>query len=357
MNEAVLGLASALNSVSQLKPLIAVTSWTPIQLPLQIRGIPVVGVQLHDGYDTDLLTAVKSGARLPSDLTAILSSIRTHNVKVVNIHFPSLGGALFPLLRRMGLYEGKVALTFHGSDIRYAASTTSIKRMAWKMYIRSVDIVITCSKQLATQVEALCPGQPVEVIYNGADIEAFSSVLRTRGPGPRRILHVGKYEENKSHDVLLEALQLLLARRVDCTLTMIGARGAALDSVLHRAEPFGARARVLVDIPHQDIPQYMAECDVFVLPSRAEGLPIVLIEAGAAALPVVATEVGGIPEIITNGSSGILVQPNNATSLANALQRVLQNDELAATLGTELRSQAQRFTWKRAAHQFVAVVS
>lgn len=357
VNEAVFGLAGALKAGSALRPVIAVKSWSPIPLPTEVRGIPVVGLQLHDGYDAGPWTAVKSAVRLPADLGAIAKVLRIHDVAVVNIHFPSLGGAALLVLRRMGLYHGKVALTFHGSDVRRANGSRSLTRLAWKKYLSGADAVFVCSQALADDLAEITHLARARVIHNGADIGLFSGIAKVSGTGRKRILHIGKFEGQKSHDVLLAALQQLLDRGLDCGLTMIGAKGPTLDQVRRAAMAFGDRVRVLVDVHHEEIPGYMADCDLFVLPSRAEGFPIVLIEAGAAGLPVVATNVDGIPEFISHGTNGLLVQPDDSRALADAIAEILESDELARALASRLRTHAAGFTWQRAAEQFVAALS
>jgi glycosyltransferase involved in cell wall biosynthesis len=358
VNEAVLGLAGALQLSSPLNPIIAITSWTPIPLPREVRGIPVVGLQLHDGYDAGPWPAIKSAARLATDLVALAKELKNHDVKVVNLHFPTVGGAaVFLLLRRLGFYTGKVVLTFHGADIRGANRSHSLVRTAWKRVINRANNIFVCSEGLANEVRVLAPQRKIHVIYNGADIALFNSIVRLRVPGRKRILNIARFEHKKSQDVLLGAFRRLLDRGLDCALTMIGADGPTLEEITSAASAFGDRVRVLVGVPHERIPEYMAACDLFVLPSRAEGFPIVLIEAGAAGLPVVATSIPGITEFIIAGVNGLLVEPDNPHALADAIAKILESDELGDTLASKLRAEAGRFTWQQAANQFVSAVS
>jgi glycosyltransferase involved in cell wall biosynthesis len=357
VNESVFGLAHELESGSRFRPLIGVMSWSHITLPSEVRGIPVIGLKLHGGYDMGLWQAAKSLAWLPRELTALARLLRFHDVQVVNITFPEIAGAAFFFLRYFGLYKGRIALTFQGADIVRVTGLQSSARFAWKHYIRSADVVFACSRALAAKVRSICPEKQPRVVNNAADVALFSRVTRLPGSGSKRILHIGKFEHKKSQDVLLAALQLLMDRGLDCRLTMIGATGPTLEQVREAVARFGDRVSMFVDVTHDQIPGYMANCDLFVLPSRAEGFPLVLIEAGAAGLPVVATNIGGIDELITDNTNGLLVEPGDPRTLADAIARVLESDELAERLAAKLRADAVHYTWRRAADEVIAALS
>jgi glycosyltransferase involved in cell wall biosynthesis len=357
VNESVFGLAGALKAGSRFRPLIGVTCPNVLTPPEQIRGIPVIALKLHGAYFSGIWEAVKSVPWLPSELPALARLLRFHDVEVVNITFPNLTGAAFLFMRYLGLYKGRIVLTFQGADIVTVTKLPPLARFAWRHYLRGVDEVFACSRALAAMVQGVCPGRNPRVLYNCADIELFNGVARLRGSGSKRILHIGKFEHKKSQDVLLAALQLLLDRGLDCKLTMVGAAGPALEEVRQAAAGFGDRVSMFVDVPHEQIPGHMANCDLFVLPSRAEGFPLVLIEAGAAGLPVVATNIGGIDELITDNANGLLVEPDNPRALADAMAKVLENDELAGGLAARLRAQAVRYTWRGAADELVAALS
>jgi glycosyltransferase involved in cell wall biosynthesis len=356
VNESVFGLAGALKAGSRFRPLIGVMSWSVITVPDEVRGIPVIGLKLHGGYDLGLWPTAKSLVWLPTELPALARLLRFHDVEIVNITFPDIAGGAFFFLRYLGLYKGRIALTFQGADIVRVTGLGSLARFAWKRYLRGADEVFVCSRALAAKVRSVCPETNPRVVYNCADIELFSRVTRVPGSGSKRILHIGKFEHKKSQDVLLGALQLLIDRRIDCRLTMIGATGPTLEQVREAAARFGDRVSMFVDVPHDQIPGYMANCDLFVLPSRAEGFPLVLIEAGAAGLPVVATNIGGIDELVTDNANGLLVEPDNPRALADAMARVLESDELAERLAARLRAQAVHYTWRRAADEVIAAL-
>ncbi len=118
------------------------------------------------------------------------------------------------------------------------------------------------------------------------------------------------------------------ARRSDASATGASARGP------ERLHLLGLR---------DDVDRVLRAGDVFVHPSRLEGLPLAILEAMAAGLPVVASRVGGIPEAVMDGETGVLVAPGDVDALASALRRVLETAGLASALGTAGRTRAERF--------------
>lgn len=356
VNGVVLALARELQAGESYRPLIAVASWSAMELPERVQGIPVIGVRLHDGYGQGAPATLKSAAFLPSDLAGLARVLREQNVRIVNPHFVGIGGAAFVLLRKLGLYDGKIALSFHGADVTEIEGSSPVVRACWRKYIEAVDVVFACSKALGAKVLKLAPKAKLEILYNGADMEIFE-VERKPGTGPKRILHIGAYEHKKAQDILLLAFQQLLDRGMDARLTMIGNAGPKTDEIRRLSVPFGGRVRMLTDVPHEQIPEYLADADVFVLPSRSEPFGIVLVEAGAAGVPVVATRVGGIPELITHGRSGLLVEPDDPRGLADAMASVLTDDAVAHMLASAWSREAHEFTWRRTAENYLAAIS
>ena len=198
----------------------------------------------------------------------------------------------------------------------------------------------------------IAPKANLKVVHNGADVEAFN-VRRKPGAGPKRILHIGTYEPKKAQDILLAAFRELLDRGLDASLTMIGNPGPKTEEVRAMSAPFGDRVRMLIDVPHEQVPEYMADADLFVLPSRSEPFGIVLVEAGASGVPVVATRVGGIPEFIESGRTGVLVEPDDWRALADAMAGILVDDERARSLAAAWHEDAMRFTWRRTMESYL----
>jgi glycogen synthase len=148
------------------------------------------------------------------------------------------------------------------------------------------------------------------------------------------VLFVGRLAEQKGVRTLLAA-----ARLVDAHVVLVG-DGPERKRLEQRAPE---RVHFVGFVPHEQIPAILANGDVLVLPSRYEELGAVLVEALWAGLPVVASRVGGVPEIVRDGETGILVPPGDPRALAAALNRVLGDEALAQRLRANARSERDRW--------------
>ncbi len=169
------------------------------------------------------------------------------------------------------------------------------------------------------------------------------------GRGGSLIAFCGRCEEGKGVYELLEATARLAPTLPEVRLELAG--DGELDRVERRASELGIRAHVhlpgWIDSDRRDA--LLARATVFVLPSHAEGLPVALLEAMAAGCPVVATKVGGIPDLVTDGVDGLLVPPRDPEALAAAIRRVLTDPALARRLGCNARATvAAHFSPERA---------
>jgi glycosyltransferase involved in cell wall biosynthesis len=141
-------------------------------------------------------------------------------------------------------------------------------------------------------------------------------------------------EPKKGLRILLEAIAQLErgGSQASCQLVIVG-EGPAEQDLRSLCQSLGIASRVVFVGVRRDIPRLLPLFDVFVLPSLYEGFGIAILEAMAAARPVVATTVGGIPEFVRQGETGILVEPGDAASLAEAISSLLQHPEQAQEMG------------------------
>jgi glycosyltransferase involved in cell wall biosynthesis len=156
------------------------------------------------------------------------------------------------------------------------------------------------------------------------------------------ILFVGSLSEHKGVAFLITALDQVVRAHPDAALVIAGSGPLETDLRRHTTEMrLDSRVRFAGRISYREIPAYMAAADVLVHPSLDEGLPRVVLEAMAMKLPVVASRVGGIPEVVIDGRTGLLVPAGDPDSLAHALQRVLASMQLARGWGEEARASVE----------------
>ena len=196
------------------------------------------------------------------------------------------------------------------------------------------------------------PRGRIEVVYNGVDVPANGGFRRN---DPARIGEIARLCDVKGQRELLQAVARLPEARLVLAGRDLEQGGAFQDALERESERLGIRERVEFGF-HDDVPALLESLDVVALPSWTEGLPIVLLEAMAHARPVVATPVGGTPELVTDGETGLLVPPRDPEALATALRRLLEDPELARRLGEAGRARvAERFTAAGQAQRILAI--
>jgi len=191
------------------------------------------------------------------------------------------------------------------------------------------------------------------VIYNGVDMELF-----TPGPGRKEgrdgtvaIGCVARLSDEKRHVDLIGAVCELRRRGRDVEAYLVG-DGPMRKQLEDEVGKLGLRERIHFLGRRADVPKLLRGFDVFVLPSRFEGLPMTVIEAMAAGLPVVATKVGSLHEIVEDGGTGLLVRPKEPPELAAAVEKLVADERLRKVMGAAGRKVAvERFSLSAAARQ------
>ncbi len=173
--------------------------------------------------------------------------------------------------------------------------------------------------------------EKMHIVHCGIEHERYS---RTNAPRGKRLVFVGRLAAVKGVPVLLEALARLLRDDTEVSLTLVG-DGPDREWIEARITELGLdQAVVITGYQSQDsVARHLAEADIFVLPSFAEGLPVVLMEAMASRLPVVTTRIAGVPELVEDGMSGFLVPAGDAESLAARLAELIANPAMRRRMG------------------------
>jgi len=193
----------------------------------------------------------------------------------------------------------------------------------------------------------------VRVVPNGYDPAELAAGVYAH-PRPY-VLGVGRLDRQKGFDVLIEAMAVLGRPEVDVLIAGEGTDARALEE-LARARGVETRLRLLGATDRPTTIALHRGAAVVACPSRWEGLPLVCLEALAVGRPVVGTRVNGIPEVIRDGETGLLVPPDDPPALARAIGRLLDEPATAAALAARGRALVEaRHAWSRVASQYLAL--
>ena len=260
------------------------------------------------------------------------------------------------LLAALGRGEWRRVSTLHGWVGTTAALRFKERIGAW--LVRRFDRVVCVSEALAARERARgLVG--VRVVHNGIDLRPFeleldddsrNELARSLGlcRGVPVIGAVGRLSEEKGYDILLESVALLRADGRELEVLLVG-DGPERRMLSRRAEKLGLTGAVHLPGVREDAARVYSLLDVFCMPSRREGLPLALLEAMAAGCAVVASPVGGIPEVLGGEeATGVSVPPGDAPALARAIGSLLDDPHRRAELGQQARDRVrQAFSCER----------
>lgn len=305
------------------------------------------------GVPVEVVTAAVDAAAL----TEIVALLEARPPDVIHAHMfraEVLATRAALAIGERGLPRPYVIATVHSSRVRSAADRELLRALT-----PSMDRLIAVSRAIEAKLRAEGrTSAPIDLIYNGVDLsrydrqEACCTLPEEYGlaEGTPLVGVVARLEPEKGHRTLLEAWPKVLAQEPRARLLIIG-EGSQREPLEERAQRLGllgedcegdrcvgtrgARpgAKLVFTGRRDDIPAVTAALDVAVLPSYREAQGLVILEAMALSRPVVATNVGGIPEMIDHGRTGLLVPPHDARALADAIGLLLRDHPLADTLG------------------------
>lgn len=269
-----------------------------------------------------------------SSLYALSRAIRSANPDVVVMH----GGGTawhWPLLRLMGV-RGRMALVEHGPESACRRPGGFVRHA---ISILCAESVIAVSERLAGRLQrtfrALLRSKPVWWIPNGIDTEFFAPAEGARSSGS--LLMVGTLSPSKDHATLVRALALVAERR---SVQLVLAGGGALRPQLELlAQECGIRDRIafLGNVDREHLLRLYRQAAVFTFATKGEGSPLALLEAMSCGLPVVASDVPGVHEILAAGDCGCLVPPDQPAEMARAIERILDDAGFARRMGANAR--------------------
>lgn len=221
------------------------------------------------------------------------------------------------------------------------------------LYNRKVDGVIAISEKIAALlIEGGVQGEKIRVIYSGVDIASLENrPVPTERTSVPVVGMVAALEERKGHRFLVEAAAEL-KREGQRLHYKVAGNGPEREKLRELAVALGLQEEIEFVGFVSDVAAFLASIDLFVLPSLFEGLGVAALEAMAAGKPVIATEVGGLSELVEDRRTGLVVPPGDAHALARAIGELVSQDDLMRELGENGRRRvAERFTMERMARQ------
>jgi glycosyltransferase involved in cell wall biosynthesis len=236
-----------------------------------------------------------------------------------------------------------------GTDILQAPRLSPFHWAITRYALRRADHVTATGARLAeATLRYVPPGKPVTVIPYGVDLEQFRPQPHQPGSDVT-IGSVGRLSPEKGLTYLLQAFAQIGAEqpRVRLILAGDGPERQRLERLAARLQ-LDDRVDFLGDLPHEQVPQVLARLDIFAMPSTYEGFGVAAIEAAAMEVPVVASNVYGIPDVVDDGVTGLLVPPKDVSALAQALRSLIADEERRRQMGRAARAfVAERYSWEK----------
>ncbi|HUQ77855.1 MAG TPA: glycosyltransferase [Patescibacteria group bacterium] len=297
-------------------------------------GSAVRKLQRH-GFNVTVLDEADDGAAVRA-LTAHLALVRPDVIHTHMYRADIIGTKAALALRDTGHRAPYVVSTVHSSRVRSHEDRELLRQLTPAM-----DQLIAVSKSIEHKIASEHrTGAPVRLIYNGVDLQRYDHQEPCAPfgdqygiePGSKIVGVVARLEPEKGHQTLIEAWPSVLREVPDAYLLIVG-EGSRRDFLEQWASAHKVGHRVVFAGRRDDIPAVTAALDVAVLPSWREAQGLSILEAMALSRPVVASDVGGIPEMVEDGVTGLLVEHDNPVALAAAVVRLLKDPAYAASIG------------------------
>lgn len=268
---------------------------------------------------------------------------------ILHVHWPFPHGIMSVFAKLF--CKTRIVLNFHGAELLLVKRFGFVKWFL-KYFIKNADAVIVNSSFTGKKVTDIFDRE-INVIPYGTTIEPLSDMNKKHYG--RHVFAVGRMIERKGFRYLIEAMKSVVDKFPDATLVIAGG-GPVRDDLLRQVKELSLENSVSLPgkVPEETLKKYFSDADMFVLPAivdkngDTEGLGVVLVEAMTYKLPVIASRVGGIPDVIVPGISGVLVEEKNPKALSDAIIELLGNpDEMANTGEKGFEFISKNFSWEK----------
>lgn len=331
-----------------------------LSLALVREGVDVVAVSLYDYHSLITERMEKNGIpvvylnkKKGLDLGVIIrlaKLLKTIKPDVVHTHLYSLKYAYFAA-KIAGVET--VVHTMH--NIAQKESTPKNRKLN-RFFFRYCGVIpVALSENIKNTIEEEygLTSNSIPVIYNGVDLTKCRRKENSILHDPIKIIHVGRFSEQKNHIGLINEFCSFHNLYKNSVLLLVG-NGELQDTIYNATEKRGLGNCVQFLGTRDDVYNLMNESDIFVLPSLYEGVPMTIIEAMGTGLPVIASAVGGVPNMIDDKKDGFLIQ-NNEGELFQALQQIAENDYLRQSISDNAIIKSTLFSDVQMARNYIAV--
>lgn len=288
---------------------------------------------------------------------ALRKYIVSHDIDIVHSHKYKTN--LYAFLANIGLRK-KLFSTCHN----WLGDSLAMRFYAWldKRILRNFDMIVGVSNEIRDELKKHVPHDKIMKVGNGIDIQKYNKLVEKNKA--KRELHidnkqvigfVGRLSPEKGIGYLLRAVSNLINEGLNVCAMIVG-DGEQVGALREEARALHMADRVIFTGNRNDTPMLYAAMDVFVLPSLQEAFPMVILEAMACGVPVVATRVGDVAEIIEPNTSGLLVEARDVTALQDAIKEVLTHKDAAARMSEAARTRTeQKFSSVAMAKQYYSL--
>jgi len=290
--------------------------------------------------------------------------LKNSRYDLIHIFQASQAGGAAWLLKKTGWNSPLLLTLQEGEDLSKQNWLTKYFR---KMIIKNTDQATAISQYLVSYLKKIKKNLPVKLIPNGVDLEKFSREfsygeltqladdLGIR-PGAKIIISTGRLVAKNGVDNLIKALAVLQKDypEEDWRLLLMGG-GEQQTGLSFLASSLGVEERVVFRnfVDHNELPKYLKISHVFVRPSHSEGLGNSFLEAMAAGVPIIGTSVGGIPDFLTDGQTGLFCDPHQPEDIAKKIKLILDDDSLRKNIIKKARALVEeKYDWNQIAEEY-----
>jgi glycosyltransferase involved in cell wall biosynthesis len=310
----------------------------------QIRGVDIARVFLVF-FGISPKQSLTTPFLAPIGLTAFMREIHYFNPDLINAHF--IDGNAFYLNYARRFKKIPLVVTLHGSDVKVFPKRSKIHGSLFSSTLKLADRVVFTSRNLSTHLpdNLTLDESKTRVVHNGVDIKKLRAEITTPDIeiASPYFFSAGRFVDIKGFDILIEAFGRIANSLPEHKLVIAG-DGPTRAAIAERAKQLGIEERVVLPgmLPHGQALALLQSAQIALLPSREENFSIFALEAAALGTPLIASDTGGLPELISDGDNGITVKVGEVTELAAAIKKLAGDRKLREKIARNAQVNAEQ---------------